>query len=64
MSDLTLLLLESHRHFWAGNASPNIVLVRVAVYNGDDSRRKLVRIFLAFVDMINIEIEIAHTTQP
>ena len=55
MSDLTLLLLESHRHFWTGNTSPNIVIVRVAAYNGDDSRRKLVRIFLAFVDMINIE---------
>lgn len=47
MSDLTMLLLESHTHFWAGNATPNIVMVRIAVYNGDDSCRKLVGIFLA-----------------
>jgi hypothetical protein len=38
-------------------------MVRIVVYNGDDSRWKLVRILVAFIDMIDLTIEIAHITQ-
>jgi hypothetical protein len=63
MSDLTVLLLESHRHFWAGNAFPTLLsfasLPTTATIHVESSSE-----FLGFIEMIDLIIEIAHTTQP
>jgi len=39
-------------------------MVGIAVYSSDDSLRKLVGIFLVFIDVIVLIIEIVHATQP